>query len=89
MTSWLNGAVFVTSVPLAQWDPSAKITGTDVLLGDQTDGLLHHRTAAASRGQVTNRTTALPPPPFIATKGSAYCYLPSITALRYLASRNG
>jgi len=85
MTSWINGALFVTSVPLAQGNPTANITGTDVMLGDQPTDFFVTEPAPAG-GQVTNQTVTLPATPFITTKGSAYCYLPSITALRYLSS---
>lgn len=86
MSSWINGAQFVTSVPLAQGDPSANITGADVFLGDQPADFFVTQPPAQPGGQVVNQTVTVPPVPLITTKGSAYCYLPSITALRYLAA---
>ncbi len=89
MQNWVNDADFVMSV----WgndgaNPANNITGKDVLLGDNdppsassfTVSFGPTATSKAVNKQVTGFT------PFITTRGGAYCYLPSITALRYLAA---
>jgi len=91
MSSWVNGATFVKSVRGPDGaNPVRNISGDDVLCGvndpasssftlssPPTDG------APATNEQVTGFSR------FITTRGGAYCFLPSITALRHLARLPG
>lgn len=54
----------------------------DPILGNQPEGGGRFRIPMAGRPQVSLRSM----PSFITTRGGAYCFLPSLTALRYLAA---
>lgn len=76
MSSWVNDHGFVIE-PLS-W---LTITGRDVLLGNpQSDD-----TFALPESIKPNVIQKLSVSQFVTTRGGAYCYLPSITAIRYLA----
>ena len=91
MSTWMNGATFVKSVRGPDGaNPVKNISGDDVLGG---------------RNDPKTSTFTIPSPPspgepatnrqltgfsrFITTRGGAYCYLPSITAIRHLARLPG
>jgi deferrochelatase/peroxidase EfeB len=86
MKAWINQSIFVASVPLPQGNPVLNITGTDVFLGDAPSSFYVTEEPAPPKTTVTNQKVAIPPQRFITTKGSAYCLLPSISALKYLAA---
>ena len=94
MSQWVNGSDFVMPAasppppPANGASPVFNITGQDVILG------VNDPPSASSF------TLSYPPPepdaepinreltgfgPFVTTRGGAYCYLPSITALRFIA----
>lgn len=84
MGQWINQSDFVMSV----WgpggaNPANSISGADVMLGDNDP--------ASSSFIIPVQDTTSPPPltgfeRFISTRGGAYCYLPSISALRYICA---
>ncbi len=81
MSSWIDTRTFLRSVPLGKNNPLFNITGTDVLLGSTPSAFYLTQIA---QPKVNNVKVAVPER-FITTKGGAYCYLPSITALTYLS----
>ncbi len=94
MSQWVNGSAFVMSDPAACPkatpgrqcpNPLWNVTGREVLLGANDP--------ATSSFTLSYPTTASTPwhnkavtgfKSFVTPRGGAYCYLPSITALRYL-----
>jgi hypothetical protein len=84
MKAWINESIFVKSAPLPQGNPVLNITGQDVFLGDAPTKFFITDPPVPPGTKVTNRPIKIPER-FITTKGSAYCLLPSITGLRYLA----
>ena len=90
MHNWVNDYRFVRSPPVRPPDganPVKNITGQDVILGVNDP--------AASSFTLSFPPTATQPwrnqqltgfGPFVTTRGGAYCYLPSITALRFIAA---
>jgi len=88
MSSWVMSAAFVKSVPGPNGtNPVKNISGQDVLCG-VNDPSTSSFMLPSPAGQSTNqRLTGFSR--FITTRGGAYCYLPSITALRYLARLPG
>ena len=91
MQNWVNTSTFVMSVRSPadpKVNPVFNISGQDVLLGVNepasttsfTIPFPPTATAPATNKKVTGFG------PFVTTRGGAYCYLPSITALRYLAA---
>jgi deferrochelatase/peroxidase EfeB len=90
MSSWINTAGFVRSVWLPaggpyEGNPVRNIRGTDVFLG-ATPGTLTVTDAPQQPGGMATNASFPAEKQFITTKGAAYCYLPSITALTYLAT---
>jgi deferrochelatase/peroxidase EfeB len=82
MSQWMNKDTFVRSVPNEGGNPVLNISGRDVFVG--------------ANDPPTPTSFTLPSPGsnrplgdfkrFITTRGGAYCYLPSLTALRHLAA---
>ncbi len=81
MSQWLNTYAFVRSVPHDGGNPAHNISGQDVFVGANEPPPPTSFTLA-SRASTHNLVGFRK---FISTRGGAYCYLPSITALRYLA----
>ena len=84
MGQWINTANFVRSVKGPNGDnPVLNISGRDVLLGadDPNVGSFTLSYPKPARNKVITGF-----PRFITTRGGAYLYLPSITAIRYLAA---
>ena len=87
MSQWVNDSAFVRSVRGPDGaNPVKNISGQDVLLGVNDP--------AASSFTLTIPPTATAPwsnrrltgfGPFVTTRGGAYCYLPSMTALRFIS----
>ncbi len=89
MKNWINDPGFVKSVAGPnRTNPFFNISGQDVILGTNvptsstsfTVSFAPTATTPAVNKTVTGFT------PFVTTRGGAYCYLPSITALRYLVA---
>jgi hypothetical protein len=94
MSQWVNRSDFVMSDPAACpkgtpgrqcANPVWNITGQDVVLGasDPTTSsfTLSHPSTPSARWHNEQLTGFRS---FVTTRGGAYCYLPSITALRYI-----
>jgi Dyp-type peroxidase family len=95
MSQWVNGSTFVKSAPQTPPPPVGKpanpvnnITGQDVILGDNDP-------PASSSFTLSTPGTATTPysnqqltgfGSFVTTRGGAYCYLPSISALQFIAA---
>lgn len=82
MGQWVNGSTFVKSVHGPNGaNPVKNISGQDVILGvnDRSSSSFTLSSATSKNKEVTGFSR------YVITKGGAYCYLPSITALRYLA----
>jgi deferrochelatase/peroxidase EfeB len=73
MGQWMNLDGFTRNLP---------ITGADPLIGDNDPSSSVFTIATAPKASTTVTGFAR----FVITRGSAYCFLPSITALSYLAS---
>ena len=90
MSQWVNSSTFVRSPPVRPADganPVKNISGQDVLLGvnDPADSSFTLSLAPTATAPWRNqRLTGFGP--FVTTRGGAYCYLPSITALRFIAA---
>lgn len=83
MGQWVNTADFVMSVPgPGGANPVKNISGQDVLLGvnDSSSSSFTLSSSTAGNQKLTGFSR------YVTTRGGAYCYLPSITALRYLAA---
>lgn len=91
MSSWMNGATFVKSVRGTDGtNPVRNISGDDLMGGvnDPASSSFTLSSPPSATGPATNQTvTGFPS--YVTTRGGAYCYLPSITALRYLARLPG
>jgi Dyp-type peroxidase family len=86
MSQWINGSAFVSSVfgPAPDYpNPVNNISGSDVMLGANDPGSSSFvvGTADAGTGPAIDGFGR-----FITTRGGAYCYLPSISALRYISA---
>jgi deferrochelatase/peroxidase EfeB len=82
MGQWINTATFVRSVKGPNGDnPVLNISGQDVLLGND-DPSTSSFTLSYPRPEKNETLTGFPR--FITTRGGAYLYLPSITAIHYL-----
>ena len=88
MTSWMNTSTFVSSVKGPDGaNPVRNISGDDVIGGrcggdDASFTISNPPTPGAPAAN--QRLAGFPR--FVTTRGGAYCYLPSITAIRYLAA---
>lgn len=91
MSRWVNGADFVKSVKGPGGANTVRnVSGDDVLGGvnDPARSSFTLPTPPSGDGPVTNqRLTGFSR--FVHTRGGAYCYLPSLTAVRYLARLPG
>jgi len=88
MSSWVNSATFVKSVAGPNGtNPVKNISGQDVLCGVNDPSSSSFTLASPSGPAGNQRLTGFSG--FVTTRGGAYCYLPSITALRYLARLPG
>jgi Dyp-type peroxidase family len=96
MSQWVNASEFVISDPdncpkgtpgRQCANPLWNITGRDVVLGAndpaKSSFTLSHPTTPAARWHNEALTGFRS---FVTTRGGAYCYLPSVTALRYISS---
>ncbi len=89
MQNWVNTSTFVKSVRgPGKANPVFNISGQDVILGVNADPTKTAFTVSfppeGTSPPVNKQVTGFGP--FVTTRGGAYCYLPSITALRYLAA---
>jgi hypothetical protein len=91
MSQWVNGSQFVMSPqppppgtpPLP--NPVNNISGTDVLLGTSDPGSFTLSDPPTATTPFSNqKLTGFGP--FVTTRGGAYCYLPSISALRFISA---
>ncbi len=73
MSEWVDGDIFAPG-----------LSGTrDPVLGNSPDGQAKFTIPVEN----ANRIVVSGFPRFVATRGSAYCFLPSLTALRYLGAK--
>ena len=88
MSQWVNDSAFVRSVRGPDGaNPVKNISGQDVLLGvnDPATSSFTLTTAPTDTAPWSNRKiTGFGP--FVTTRGGAYCYLPSISAVRFLTA---
>lgn len=94
MSQWVNGSAFVMSDPAdcpkgtpgrQCANPLWNITGNDVVLGANDPASSSFTLSYPATAQARWHNEALTGfASFVTTRGGAYCYLPSITALRYL-----
>ena len=89
MANWINGPTFVKSVAGPDGaNPVKNISGDDVVGGqcgtECSSFTISDPPPAPGEKPVNRQLTGFPR--FVITRGGAYCYLPSITALRYLAA---
>jgi Dyp-type peroxidase family len=93
MSQWVNGSTFVMSPPPPPPPPSPapnpvnNISGQDVILGinDPAASSFTLSTAASGTTPFSNqKLTGFGP--FVTTRGGAYCYLPSINALKVISA---
>jgi hypothetical protein len=88
MSQWVNASDFVMSVPgPGGANPVKNISGEDAVLGvnEPSSSSFTLSSPASGTPPWTNRKiTGFSP--YVTTRGGAYCYLPSITALKYLAA---
>lgn len=91
MSSWVNGATFVKSVRgPAGANPVRNISGDDVMGGVNdlsSSSFTLSSPPTATEPAKNQRLTGFSR--YVTTRGGAYCYLPSITAIRYLAHLSG
>lgn len=86
MGQWVNSARFVMSVAgPGGANPAKNISGEDVLAGINDPATSSF--TLSRPGQPNVVITGFPS--FVTTRGSAYCYLPSLTALGWLAGLDG
>lgn len=88
MSEWVNVDTFVMSVPGPNGaNPVKNVSGQDPLIGvndPASSSFTLSNPPSSSREWSNQRLTGFPA--FVTTRGGAYCYLPSITALQYLAA---
>jgi deferrochelatase/peroxidase EfeB len=80
MSSWVNSKAF------ARWPGSAHISGNDVLFGDNEPGTSSFTLPVTLPDGSIEDKQIKGFDRFVTTRGGAYCYLPSITAIKYLAA---
>jgi Dyp-type peroxidase family len=87
MSQWVNGASFVKSVRgPAGANPVWNISGRDVMIGVNDPAESSFTLSHPATGESSWRNEQLAGfARFVTTRGGAYCYLPSITALRAIA----
>lgn len=87
MQQWDNTASFVMSAAgtNCKGNANSNISGEDVFLGANDPTTSSFTLSACVNGKVTN-TNITGFGRLITTRGGAYCFLPSITGLKYLAS---
>jgi hypothetical protein len=87
MSTWVNGSTFVASVRGAGGaNPVRNISGDDVLCGVNDPGTSSFTLPTPPSGAGPSPSRRLSGfSRFITTRAGAYCYLPSVTALRHLA----
>ncbi len=89
MSQWVNRGDFVMSQrdPATGANPHKNISGQDVVLGINDPSASSFTLSSPPDGPKPWSNQALTGfTPFVTTVGGAYCYLPSITAIRYLAA---
>jgi deferrochelatase/peroxidase EfeB len=88
MGQWVNGSTFVQSVRgPGGANPVLNITGQDVILGVNPPATSSFTLSYPPGVDTKWHNQALTGfGPFVTTRGGAYCYLPSITALRAIAA---
>ena len=88
MSQWVNDSAFVRSVRGPDGaNPVKNISGQDVLLGVNEPATSSFTlTAAPTAGEPWSNRTITGFGPFVTTRGGAYCYLPSISALRVISA---
>jgi Dyp-type peroxidase family len=88
MSEWVNDSAFVRSVRGPDGaNPVKNISGQDVLLGvndPATSSFSLSMPPTATAPWSNRRLTGFGP--FVTTRGGAYCYLPSISALRVISA---
>jgi deferrochelatase/peroxidase EfeB len=86
MNSWINTDTFVHSVPLPGGNPALDIAGQEPILGCAATGnqFLLTQPPLPEQQQVHNVAIDVPTR-FVTTRGGIYCYLPSLSALRFLS----
>ena len=88
MNQWVNGSTFVMSVSGPNGaNPVNNITGQDVILGANTattSSFTLSDPPVGSAKPVNQKLTGFAS--FVTTRGGAYCYLPSISALRFIST---
>lgn len=89
MQNWVNTSTFVMSVRgPGNTNPVFNVSGQDVLLGVNEPASTTSFTVSfpptATSPAVNKKVTGFAP--YVTTRGGAYCYLPSISSLRYLAA---
>jgi len=83
MSKWVNESTFVKSVRgPAGANPVKNISGQDVLLGVNDPATSSFTLSKPPNLELTGFG------PFVTTRGGAYCYLPSITALRFISAQD-
>ena len=90
MSQWVNESTFVKSPPVRRPDganPVKNISGQDVLLGVNDPAQSSFTLSFAPTATAPWRNEKLTGfGPFVTTRGGAYCYLPSIAALRFITA---
>ncbi len=93
MGQWVNASTFVASPdkrpppPPPYPNPVNNISGQDVLIGvndPSTSSFTLSTGPSGSTGFSNQKLTGFGP--FVTTRGGAYCYLPSISALQFIAA---
>lgn len=88
MGQWVNQSTFVASAPCPGYsgaNPVSNISGNDAILGQNNPAT----TFTLPNPPTRTANVVIPTvPEFVTTKGGAYCLLPSITGLKYLAALN-
>ncbi|HEX2179000.1 MAG TPA: peroxidase [Actinomycetota bacterium] len=83
---WVNQSTFVASASCPGYpgsNPVSNISGNDPILGQNNPATTFTLPYPPSR---TSNVVVKGVPEFVTTKGGAYCLLPSITGLKYLAA---
>ncbi len=88
MGQWVNGSTFVMSVSGPNGaNPVNNISGEDVIIGvddPSTSSFTLSDPPVGTAKPINQKLTGFDP--FVTTRGGAYCYLPSITALRFICT---